>query len=382
MGGLVGGRLALFLFVAFISLGGMYLLFWENNVFLRLSSSLLDRHINCSVPTIAPTTPPRSVRDFRTCYNPLHFREYVAEFLRVTKDHHWDRLPQLVEVTRDPRVIVMYDSYQYAYQKQAPMEIAAVAILRSLLPARCKKQNNNMKTSSSSSYSGALVLDMGANDGFYAMLASSYGCRVISFEPQPGCVRPLIAAIGINKISPPIDLRQRIVTSDRNVRIKVPDLQCSGVAHYGGGKYGEADEKDEGKKIGEKKVGEGEEVEIGSQVLDDVVCEGDELLLWHVDVEGFETVVLDSGASIVKQRKAKNMILEWNPSRNRWNNISATEWKRWGEIITNAGYTCYDMDRGAPDGILLKDTAWITKDHDVFCTIEHTEEKLALSNLK
>lgn len=31
----------------------------------------------------------------------------------------------------------------------------------------------------------SVVLDIGANQGFYSMLAAAHGCRVVSFEPRP-----------------------------------------------------------------------------------------------------------------------------------------------------------------------------------------------------
>ena len=40
----------------------------------------------------------------------------------------------------------------------------------------------------------SVVLDIGANQGFYSMLAAAHGCRVVSFEPQPECQRGLLAA--------------------------------------------------------------------------------------------------------------------------------------------------------------------------------------------
>ena len=36
-----------------------------------------------------------------------------------------------------------------------------------------------------------LFIDVGANEGFYTMLAAAHGCRVLAFEPQPGCAETL-----------------------------------------------------------------------------------------------------------------------------------------------------------------------------------------------
>ena len=40
----------------------------------------------------------------------------------------------------------------------------------------------------------SVVLDIGANQSFYSMLAAAHGCRVVSFEPQLECQRGLLAA--------------------------------------------------------------------------------------------------------------------------------------------------------------------------------------------
>ena len=45
------------------------------------------------------------------------------------------------------------------------------------------------------------VLDIGANLGFYSMLAGAHGCRVTAFEPQPGCRNYFQAARARNNFS-------------------------------------------------------------------------------------------------------------------------------------------------------------------------------------
>ena len=48
---------------------------------------------------------------------------------------------------------------------------------------------------------GHHVLDIGANLGFYSMLAGAHGCRVTAFEPQPGCAKYFHAARRRNNFS-------------------------------------------------------------------------------------------------------------------------------------------------------------------------------------
>merc|ERR1719265_1899987 len=55
---------------------------------------------------------------------------------------------------------------------------------------------------------GDVVLDIGANTGFYGLLALSYGCATVFFEPQPDCVALLEKSLEANGVDP---ARYRIV---------------------------------------------------------------------------------------------------------------------------------------------------------------------------
>lgn len=48
----------------------------------------------------------------------------------------------------------------------------------------------------------ATVLDIGTNLGLYSMLAAAHGCRVVSFEPQPGCASYYNASRARNGLPP------------------------------------------------------------------------------------------------------------------------------------------------------------------------------------
>ena len=43
-----------------------------------------------------------------------------------------------------------------------------------------------------------LIVDVGANSGYYSLVSAALGCQVLAFEPQPGCQKRLAEAIKIN----------------------------------------------------------------------------------------------------------------------------------------------------------------------------------------
>jgi FkbM family methyltransferase len=290
-------------------------------------------------------------------------REWYDETVRQRGQRE---LGKLFEVTRDPVPIVLWISPQFDFQQESFAEQAITALFRQLCSRHCRDKHS-------------LVLDMGANEGVYAMLASAYGCRVISFEPQPGCVRPLAGAIGLNRIEPAVDLRQRVVTADEGFSVRVPDKTCRGTAHYGGPRGFAVGERDTPVPLAEQD----DSVLVEAQALDSVVCDGDNLLLWHVDVEAHETAVLDSGAQLITTRRARNLIIEWTPSKGpTWNGVAASEWIRWGRAIDAAGYACYSLSEGLrAGGTLARDWQWAGKDHDVFCTLQEQSAMIRVKNL-
>lgn len=43
-----------------------------------------------------------------------------------------------------------------------------------------------------------LIVDVGANSGYYSLVSAALGCQVVAFEPQPGCQKRLAEAIKTN----------------------------------------------------------------------------------------------------------------------------------------------------------------------------------------
>ena len=73
-----------------------------------------------------------------------------------------------------------------------------------------------------------LVLDVGANSGYYALLSAALGCQVVAFEPQPGCHTRLKAAIQINAFHEAMRLVPRPVGFPQRAPVGVSPYNCHG----------------------------------------------------------------------------------------------------------------------------------------------------------
>jgi len=188
----------------------------------------------------------------------------------------------------------------YNHMRDAPMEQALFLVMKSILPEGCKNRR-------------ALFLDGGANDGFWAMEASSIGCRVITFEPQAHCVRKLAFGIALNKFYPLVDLRNFGI-SPVATSFDVLDDECDGSAAYEG-----SSQKDYKMKspayADSMKQRKPAKNRILTQKIDDVVCPEDDVILWHIDVEGLELGVLQSGMKLLESGRVQNIFVEWSPGR-------------------------------------------------------------------
>merc|ERR1719393_1140510 len=71
---------------------------------------------------------------------------------------------------------------------------------------------------------GGLMLDVGANFGYYSLLAAKMGCRVIAWEPVPVFRAFVHAAARLNNLTHRIHVRKAVVSDvpGRVVNMTVP----------------------------------------------------------------------------------------------------------------------------------------------------------------
>jgi len=194
---------------------------------------------------------------------------------------------------------------------------------------------------------GALVVDAGANLGYFTTYSATLGCRVISFEPQPRLLVLFRTSLALNGLTNRVTLHNNIITDDiSNTRpLKIvyqPGCwACSFV---------------ESAQVGEISNPAAKSFIIPPVKIDSVVDEN--VLLFKIDVEGFEIRALDSAIKMLTTRKVENILIEWSPTR--WERCGTTleDGSRWLEKLYDMGYTVrhYDLRMEYPRTGLNEET--------------------------
>lgn len=154
-----------------------------------------------------------------------------------------------------------------------------------------------------------LVVDIGANRGYYSLLAASYGHDVITLEPQPHCSALLRACILLNGFQNNINLKPNFISTDNSSILKIKRRTgCTGTF---------PNDNDDGwaenfRKPLRNLTGADDLVSVESVRLDQIVTFGREISLMKIDVEGFETKVIESGKSLFEKKLVKNLLMEIN----------------------------------------------------------------------
>jgi len=147
-----------------------------------------------------------------------------------------------------------------------------------------------------------VVLDVGANFGYFSVYAALFGCRVIAWEPVPLFRAYVNWALAINNVTHLVDLRPYVASSTRGQVMKMA------VPTRGADTWGTASV--DGANNNPQRVGEW--VTTTSERVDDVVSPSDHVLLMKLDVEGFEHEVL-AGSSALFDRGLENLVMEYSP---------------------------------------------------------------------
>ena len=192
--------------------------------------------------------------------------------------------------------------------------------------------------------SRSTFVDSGHNDGFWSLLASAHGCSVEAVDPQPLCTHWLTAAKAVNNFTR-LSIHNNFL-AESSFQAQVRTDECSGILQV---------PKPKGKESSfsfyadseSKAQSEVQTQAVSSVRLDDLVAADADVVLWHVDTEGAEIGVLKSARSLLQQRRIKNILMEWEPTRWKVFSLPVPEGLALAKHML-ANYTCKHVGDGAP----------------------------------
>jgi len=168
-----------------------------------------------------------------------------------------------------------------------------------LLEERCRQTDARGRS--------PLVLDVGANFGWYSILAASLGCDVIAWEPVPHFRSFFELAIAINGLQRKIQVRHRAVSNTTGaVEIVVPQRGIWGTAGVGGWNIDNNVDNEGGL----------QRLNVRTEPLDDVAAIDRDVAILKVDVEGYEPWVFSGADQLLQGRKGvtvQDIFMEYSP---------------------------------------------------------------------
>lgn len=162
-----------------------------------------------------------------------------------------------------------------------------------LLSAGCRGPNGERR----------LVVDVGANFGYYSLLAASMGCRVVAWEPVPFFAAYFKYGLLRNNLTHLVELRETIVSnsSGTELTIVVPNRGIWGTAGIDGSNIDGAIPNE----------GDYDKVVRPVERVDEVVQE--DVLIMKADVEGYEPGVLRGTKRLFLEHTVQHIFMEYSP---------------------------------------------------------------------
>jgi len=188
-----------------------------------------------------------------------------------------------------------------------------------------------------------LVIDVGANFGYYSLYAASLGCRVIAWEPVPVFRAFLRIGVALNNLSHRVEVRESVVSdvAAQPVEMRVPDRGIWGTASVGGLNVDPAVKSNT------------YTVHSTTEVVDDVVHEQPCAL--KLDVEGYEPKVVAGMRRLLREAPPKAVLTEYSPgvAERARRLVDLREFAHSLEAFASAGYKMYHL-RGVTKSGALK----------------------------
>ena len=195
---------------------------------------------------------------------------------------------------------------------------------------------------------GGLMLDVGANFGYYSFLAAKMGCRVVAWEPVPAFRSFVAAALRLNNLTHRVHLRPAVVSDVPGVPINmtVPLKGIWGTASVGG------------LNVDPSIRSPTYQVRSVSETLDQVVTETP--CIMKLDVEGYEPSVLKGARRFLAEHAPAAILTEYTPGvMERQRN-----WRRLPEYpaslrqFSDAGYAIWHLFGTSKGSAHILEQSW------------------------
>ena len=180
----------------------------------------------------------------------------------------------------------------------------------------------------------AVMLDIGANTGFYSMLALSEGCqRVLLFDPQPSCVRSIAHPLVQNRFEGHAAIVPHFVDVQGGRSVEL-DLSSKCTGRWPIGQLEDANYRSEATKV------------MTTVAISDVISTKTRIAHAKVDTEGAEYHVLLSLLPFIKDGLVDSVIFEITPMWWVYHGLDdrAMVIKQFVALITRYGMHCRALD--------------------------------------
>jgi len=158
----------------------------------------------------------------------------------------------------------------------------------------------------------ALMLDVGANTGFFGLLAMRMGCEALFFDLQPQCQTLVNSALFLNGFGAKGRVLPYGVAASQST-LQVGTAGCDGRFPASAHEQGTFNHP------------KGKSVEVELQPLHYFVNSAQPVLLMKVDTEGSEARVLEGAMEFFRQRLVRNAVIEVTPCCNFWKHVGMAQ---------------------------------------------------------
>lgn len=195
----------------------------------------------------------------------------------------------------------------------------------------------------------AVVLDIGANAGFYGLLASSLGYNTVFFDPQPQCVSRILLALRANNFGERSRIVAHAVTDELHTSILATnDSECEG-------RFPINEVENNGKLAAERL----NTFELPSVSVREVLSPGVpwEIMVVKIDTEGHELHILKDLMPFFRTNQIQHAVVELSPKFWRLLGVRPVDVADTLVEIAACGYKGETMDASFPTGQAMH--AWV-----------------------